>query len=388
MGAFTTCGSLAALVFIGSLGHVRSDLSFGTRASPPADVADADVSPVIPGADPEVSPLAPTLAPLGPTQRAVFLRAQGDPPAQLLGGVTEARHGRHYVTGNEQALDAFYAKVRGLGGGYLGVGAEQGYLLLGWSRAELAWLIDYDPEVVDVHAVHQTLLAAAATPAEFLALWHKPGRAAALALLRAADGGDGRRVALYRQHRARVARRLDELAARMLAAGVPCFLRDAGDYAHVRGLLAAGRVRALTADLTRRGALPQIAASARDLGVPLRVVYLSNAEEYWERLSPEFRANLRALPIDGRSLVLRTLLSWQQNRDYRYNAQPARLYRRWLGYPEVRTIYDVVRRAGVVTDARGFFESRELPDPALLRRRERRRLAREAAALATAPAAP
>jgi hypothetical protein len=372
-------GILASSSATGSFGHVRSDLSLqapGRAAAAPDEPGHG--TPTL---------LGTGLTPLTPTQRAVFLRPRADPPPEVFGGVTEARHGQHYVTGNEQTLDAFHAAIDGLGGGYLGVGAEQGYLLIGLSRAELAWLVDYDPAVVDMHAVHQTLMAAAATPEEFLALWHRPQRDAALALLRVADRGDGRRVELYRQYRSRVARRLDEIAARMLTAGVPSFLTDAADYAHVRGLLAAGRVRALTADLTQRGALPQIARASRELGVPLRVVYLSNAEEYWERLSPEFRANLRGLPVDDSSLVLRTLLSWEKNRDYRYNAQPARLYRRWLAYPEVRSIYDVIRRATVVTDARGFFASHELPDPALLRRRERRRLAEEAAeeaALATA----
>ena len=111
------------------------------------------------------------------------------------------------------------------------------------------------------------------------------------------------------------------------------------------------------------------------------MLYLSNAEEYWERLPQPFRANLRALPVDERSLVLRTLLTWEKNRDYRYNAQPARNYRRWLAVPDLRSIYDVIRRDRVVVDERGFFETRELPDPALLRRRELRRLAREAAGL-------
>lgn len=364
----------ACVALMGSFGHVSKDLSFETLKNGPLESVPGDMS-------------ADALAPLEPTQRAAFMRTRGDPPAELLGGVTEARVGQHYVTGNERGLAAFHARVRGLGGGYLGVGAEQAYVLIGWSRAELAWLVDYDPVVVDMHAVHQALLAAAATPELYLALWHKPQRLAAIAVLRAAP--DGERLALtYVRHRSRVARRLDELAAGLLAAGVPSYLTDPADYAHVRGLLAAGRMRALTADLTRRGALRNIAGAARRLGVALRVVYLSNAEEYWERLPDEFRANMQALPIDERSLVLRTLLSWETNRDYRYNAQPARLYRRWLTFPEVRTIYDVVRRASAVTDALGFFETAELPDPALLRRREQRRLQAEADTAAVVVATP
>lgn len=106
-------------------------------------------------------------------------------------------------------------------------------------------------------------------------------------------------------------------------------------------------------------------------------------------LSPrtyEFRDNLAALPVDERSVVLRTLLTWEHNRDYRYNAQPLHNYRRWLAHASVRTIHDVVRLDRVAADARGFFEVRELPDLALLRRRELRRRKVEAAAAATAAA--
>ena len=317
--------------------------------------------------------------PLKPAERALLLRTPGDPPSEVLAGVTEARVGQHYVTGNEHGLDAFHERVRGLGGGYLGVGAEQGYLLLGWSRAELGWLIDYDPVVVEMHALHHALFLAADTPERYLALWHKVHRGEAIAILRAAYPGDESRIELYRRHRARVAKRLDELAAHMQAAQVPCFLTDAADYGHVRALIAGGRLRAITADLTRRGAVRRIAGVARRFGVALRVVYLSNAEEYWERLPDEFRDNLAALPVDERSVVLRTLLTWETNRDYRYNAQPLYNYRRWLAQTSVRTIHDVVRRDRLAADERGFFEVRELPDLAALRRRELRRQKTEAA---------
>jgi len=122
------------------------------------------------------------------------------------------------------------------------------------------------------------------------------------------------------------------------------------------------------------------AAVARKLGVAMRVVYLSNAEEYWERLPDEFRDNVAAMPVDQRSVVLRTLLTWEHNRDYRYSAQPLHNYRRWLAQAEVRTIHDVTRRDRVFADARGFFEVQELPDVAALRRREQRRQKNEAAA--------
>ena len=375
--AALACGlalaALAAPLAASPPGHVPNDLSQETSTTTACPTCP-------PGQTPCTCPPG-QLAPLTPPQRAAFLATPPDPPPELLGGVTLARHDRHYLTGNEHALHAFYPQVRDLGGGYLGVGAEQGYLLLGWSRAELAWLIDYDPAVVEVHRLHQTLLAAAATPDAYLALWQAPGRREAIAILRAAHPEDPALIDHYRQHRARVSKRLSELRLEMQDAGVPSYLADAADYAHVRQLVLTGRVQALCADLTRSGAVASIGVAARRLGVALRVLYLSNAEEYWERLPQPFRDNLRALPVDERSLVLRTLLTWETNRDYRYNAQPASNYRRWLAVPDLRSIYDVIRRDQIVVDERGFFETRELPDPALLRRRELRRQAREAAGL-------
>jgi len=84
--------------------------------------------------------------------------------------------------------------------------------------------------------------------------------------------------------------------------------------------------------------------------------------------------------------VLRTLLSWQANQDYRYNAQPVKNYQQWLASPAVRSIYDVVRRKATIEPGINFFETTELPDDELVRRRQERRaraIARRAEATGT-----
>ena len=357
-------------------------------ADPPTPLAvttPASTSPEVhvpkdmpePEPTPEPTPTPEPLArrPLDAQQRTAFFAPGEDEPAAELGGVTEARKGQHYVTGNERTLEAFYPRIRELGGAYVGVGSDQAYLLLAWSRAELAWLVDYDAVVVELHSVYHALFAAAATPEQFLALWQKDNKDQAIAALHAAYPGDlgVRREALYRRYRARVAKRLGQLQQTMTAAGVPTFLTDAGEYTYVRELIQAGRVRALLADLSRDGAVRQIGAAARSLGTPVRVVYLSNAEEYWERLPQPFRDNLAALHVDDRSVVLRTLLSWQANQDYRYNAQPVKNYQQWLASPAVRSIYDVVRRKATIEPGINFFETTELPDDEAVRKRQERR---------------
>lgn len=369
----------------------------GPRPTPIVAAAPAVTSPEVAGPEVHVpkdmspEPAGPIAArPLDAEQRAAFFAPAEDEPAAELGGVTEARKGQHYVTGNERTLEAFYPRIKGLGGAYVGVGSDQAYLLLAWSRAELVWLVDYDPVVVDLHGIYHALFTTAATPEQFLALWQKDNKDQAIAAVHAAYPGElgVRREALYRRYRARVAKRLGQLQVSMTAAAVPTFLTDAGEYDYVRGLIQAGRVRALLADLSRDGAIRQIGAAARTLNTPVRVVYLSNAEEYWERLPQPFRDNLAALHIDERSVVLRTLLSWQANKDYRYNAQPVSNYQQWLASSWVRSIYDVVRRKATIDPGINFFETTELPDEETVRKRQERRDRLNALAREQSPTSP
>jgi hypothetical protein len=85
-----------------------------------------------------------------------------------------------------------------------------------------------------------------------------------------------------------------------------------------------------------------VAAAARELGVTIRVVYLSNAEQYFDYLDT-FKSNFNALPIDDRSVIVRTLLTWSLNQDYRYNTQPIGNFNAWLAHPETLRLASMVR---------------------------------------------
>jgi hypothetical protein len=347
-------------------------------AAAPAVAAPAPTVEDVPKDSPPPGP--PT--PLSEEAAKVFLGTAEDVAPVELGGVTDLRKGQHYVSSNERNLEAFHPRIAGLGGAYLGVGTDQGYLMIGWTRAELAWLIDYDPVVLDIHAIYHALLGEAETPEAFLELWRKEHKPRAIAALHAryTPRDARRRELLYRRYRAQIARRLDLLRTTTAAAAVATFLSDAAQYAHVRELVRGRRVRALLADLTREGALRDIGEAARALAVPIRVIYFSNAEEYWQTLPEAFRGNVLALPVDERSVVLRTLLTWSKNQDYRYNAQPARNYQQWLAQPWVRSIYDVVRRRNFDPAEVHFFETDEVPDEAEFRRKQERRALAQARA--------
>lgn len=315
-------------------------------APPPSGVAaQRPVKPKVVAPVPRVAgaPVAP-LPPLTAEERQILQSSPEDPVPKLLLGQAPGLEDKHYVVGNEWRLDLYHAKLQGLGGGYVGVGSDQAYLLIGSQRPAVAWLIDYDQQVVDVHRLYHTFFKDAATFEAFRALWTPDGQAQALQVLERELAQDPQKKALlrlYRKVRAKVDKRLTKVQKRYAQAGVPCFLDDTATYSAVRELVRAGRVRALRVDLLAKVGLQGIGAAARKLGVPIRALYLSNAENYWP-YSKQFRANVQALPMDDKSLVVRTVSTWGQNADYVYNLQAGKTFQAWLATDWVRSYRDFV----------------------------------------------
>ncbi len=299
---------------------------------PPRAPAPAFVGPPVPG--------------LGP------LIADPAPPAII--------RGTHYVVSNEDGHHHWRASLDGLGGVHVGVGAEQNYLLAGWSRAEWLVLVDFDVYIPWLHRVHGAAFRAAETPAAYLALWGDgPGLAAAVDAAWTGVARDEARQTLGA--RRRVERRLRRLEARHRAQGVPCYLTDPAQYAHLRALWLEDRVRALRGDLLGRQALRQLGAGARAAGLVVRSLYVSNAESYFGLDDPRYRDNVLALPFDARSLVLRTF-PYRGGR-YRFYEQPAQGFAALLAQGAPARVWMMLQRGGhrrgpedwVLPDPRGAF---------------------------------
>ncbi|MBK8240146.1 MAG: hypothetical protein IPK74_31870 [Deltaproteobacteria bacterium] len=307
-----------------------------TVVSPPAAV-----EPTTPQVDATLieGPAAP--APASPAQHARLLDSPEDPEPKLRGGIVKELEDVSYIVGNEWSLDAFREVITGLGGGYVGVGPDQAYLMMGWQRPEFAWLIDYDPKVMRVHAMYHALLRHCGSRKEFLAAF-EPEATDAIAEVLDDAVADDRVRRLYRNNRDMFRWRLRSIERKLARRRVPSWLTDDETYVFVRELVLGGRVRALRVNLLDDLGMVGIGDAARELGVVVRVVYVSNAEEYWEQYAPQFERNLAALPSDARSLLLRTRLVWQVNRDYVYNAQPLQDFLAWLAAPGVETLEDVV----------------------------------------------
>jgi hypothetical protein len=84
------------------------------------------------------------------------------------------------------------------------------------------------------------------------------------------------------------------------------WLRVPANYTYIRTMYQQGRIAILKGNMLTDKALPSVAASAKALGVPVRIYYPSNAEEQWV-LPPQYKQNLLGLPFDEQSIVIRTL---------------------------------------------------------------------------------
>lgn len=260
------------------------------------------------------------------------------PPAwtQALRGIVEDPappslvRGEHYIISNESRHDLFRSAAMDRGGVFIGVGSDQNYLLAGWARPELLVLFDFDQLVVNLHRVYRVFFLNAATPDEFMALWDPKNEARAEALINAEYVDATRRAAVlraYRTGRYAVPRRFRGVLAIYKQHGVRSFLDDSAQYQYLVQMFRGGRVVMVRGDLTVGTCMSSIAAAARSMGAPVRLLYLSNAERYFN-YTDAFRKSMLALPTDERSLVLRTRA--RRDGSYEYIMQEADNFHAWL----------------------------------------------------------
>ena len=240
------------------------------------------------------------------------------------GKVHEARHDcrdpQSYIVSNEPDQYLFEPLVRNRGGGYVGIGADQSYSLIASARSRWAWVFDYDPAVVRLHWVLRALVLESSSATELVDAL-SPDRVDAIvdattrsleeeseAGLVAPDDLEPLRAELdswlrplQRRYRARLAPASPELASFD-------WLANPDRYRYVRALYQQGRILIRKGNLLTDVVLPDIARAARSLGVAVRVLYTSNADDQWD-ITRTYRASLLGLPFDADSIALRTTLA-------------------------------------------------------------------------------
>jgi hypothetical protein len=283
-------------------------------------------------AEAEVTPINPDLA-------LALQKIRFDPkPPALIRDV-------HYTTSNEKHVRLFQDIAVDRGGIQLGVGAEQNYLLAGWSRPELVICMDFDQYITDVHTIYGLLFAEAKTAPELIKWWSAESQPKFVTLLEQAVGDTKQRKILTKIHRregASIARHLGRQTAGFKKRGVATWLTQQEQFDFVRELWAKGRVIPLRGDLTGPNTLKDIGAVATRFELHVRLFYLSNAEYYFEYWDGSFRENVAALPFDQRSVVLHT---HPTKKDYKYYHHTGENFSEWATHKKVKWFRTVKRHA-------------------------------------------
>lgn len=301
-----------------------------------------------------VALLATSVAAASEPALTAFARLPADPaPVELI-------RDSHYWISNEDHLELFHEAVKDKGGLYIGVGSDQNYLLGAWARAEMLVLMDFDQSIVDLHRIYRVIFLAAETPEDFLRLWRKESRAEVRRLI--AEGYPDKKeragaLRAYGTARGAVERRLDRVVEQMAKASLPSFVVDAAEYAHIRRLYQEDKVFMVRGDLTARRTVSAIGRAAEQTGTRVGVLYLSNAEQYFP-YDAKYRSNIRALPLDEHSVVVRTSgqrgLTHVKGTYYHYNTQSGSSFVAWLEDAKTRDARRMLRYAPDTDKARGL----------------------------------
>jgi hypothetical protein len=271
-------------------------------------------------------------APLAPDLQEALRSIRADPRPKAL------VKGTHYVTSNEPKQWLFREAMTTPGGIHVGVGAEQNYLFMGWSRPEVAILMDFDELIPRLHDAYAAIFRRVDTPEAFLECWTEAGHDRVLGWI----DEDYQRPRLrgvrdaWKFARPRAMQHLHDLAESYRKRGMPSFLSDLEQYTFVRDMVRAGRVHAVRGDVTKHRTLRDIAAFANKACLPIRTLYLSNVEGYIDYYIPNYRKNIIGLPGDADSVVLQTDPSGGHT--YRYVAQPLSVYRDWI---QCKCVYQI-----------------------------------------------
>ncbi|MBK6575210.1 MAG: hypothetical protein IPG17_03205 [Sandaracinaceae bacterium] len=277
--------------------------------APAAAAVEPAAEAVDGGAAAAEAPAAPAVArahgPLAPEVRAHFEAMRPDPAPRAI------IRSSHYYRTNELSHWVYRERVANVGGVMSGVGSDQLYLLAGWARPEILVPLDFDGEITATHRVVAAVFLAHATPEAFMAAFDEANVDALEALVRAHYASSPDVDSLARTAR-NAGRHLFEsmrmIRRRYTERGVPTYITDAAQYEFVRGLWAEGRVFPIRGDLTADLAMLDLALAARRANLPVRLLYVSNAETYFE-FGPTYRRNIMAQPFDDRSVLLRTFHS-------------------------------------------------------------------------------
>lgn len=220
----------------------------------------------------------------------------------------------HYVASDESHHFRFKKDLDALGGVFVGIGTNQNYTMLPWAKPELAIMMDFDQMVVDVHRLYRVAFLNTATPREFLKLWTRRSAKRFKAFIETSYGDDPKMLKnvkrAFRYARGRISRALRRTKKTLREHRQSSFLTSQDEFDFIVRMFKEDRIVMLRGDLTKDGTMRRFGDVLRKHQQIVRVYHPSNAEQYFP-YKENYRRNVRALPHDAQSIVVRTR-AWAQ----------------------------------------------------------------------------
>ena len=217
-----------------------------------------------------------------------------------------------YFTPNESQNYMFAPYIRNLGGGYAGVAADANYSYIAVARSRFVWLFDFDVNINALHRIIRAMMLESETIPQFLARFSKQNRKESLEILAKhyADRSDLDFIQqVFRNNADSLGKHYQKSAAPDPKQGEFGWLRFADHYRYIRLLYQQDRITIVPGDMLKDKSMRSIAKSARAIGVPIRVYYPSNAEEFWDYSTnnSNYKKNILSLPFDEASITFRSV---------------------------------------------------------------------------------
>ncbi len=280
-------------------------------------------------------PVTWTLTELTPEDRAIVAGIAEDAIDEIPvctdrvgASTTECKDPLNHVVPNEKRYHVVLPYLSNRGGGYVGVASDQNYSFAVEAKSEYAWFLDYDAVIVHLHQIARAVFLVADTREEFVD-YYAPDSDVRMEELLDETYADHPDLPLYKRHyytfRGRLHRHYQEQMQPDPVWGERGWLRTPENYLWIRDLWRMGRARAVKGNMLGDNAMQGIAEAAGKLGVPIRVYYTSNAPNAWgSEMTPSYKRNVRAFPMDERSIVLQVFgfkTGYGQTGYWHYNIQ-------------------------------------------------------------------
>jgi hypothetical protein len=277
---------------------------------------------------------AEEITPLTQAHRDALQRIRIDPKPK------ELNQNSHFWVSDEKTHYLWKESVTDLGGIMVGVGTDQMYTMAAWAKPSVLILMDFDQAIVDLHHAYEVFFKSAKTIQELTALFQPKSERSTIKLLETElkDPEQRKRsVRAYKLSRQLLWARFRNSRTRYTRWKVASIFTDDAQYQWVRQMWATGRVYSVRGDLTAKQTLNDISAFAKSYGEPIRVLYVSNAEQYFP-LRSGYQQNIEGLHIDDSSLILRTARFGPKKAAdgaYHYLTQTIADFRRWYVFPDL-----------------------------------------------------